>query len=122
MANNGSVVGTISTKAEEYSVPVGYHDGGGKVSIASAEQDKIIAANIREGVTILGVEGSMTGTEDVVTGSPVVTPSFATQIIVPDAQATPAQNYLAQVTVNPIPYTEVDNSAGGKTVTIGGVA
>lgn len=30
-----------------------------------------------------------------------------------------AYTYLAQVTVNPIPYAETDNTAGGKTATIG---
>ena len=43
MPNNGAVTGTISTKAQEYTVPQGYHDGSGKVSISSTEQDKIIA-------------------------------------------------------------------------------
>lgn len=64
MPNNGAVSGVISTKAGEYTVPQGYHDGSGKVSIDSTEQAKIIAANIREGITILGVEGAMSGTED----------------------------------------------------------
>jgi len=31
--------------------------------IAAAEQSKIIATNIRQGITILGVTGSMSGTE-----------------------------------------------------------
>ena len=57
MANNGSVSGTISTKAGTYSVPAGYTTGG-SVGISSAEQGKIIAANIKKGVTILGVSGS----------------------------------------------------------------
>ena len=35
----------------------GYHSGSGKVKIATAEQNKIIAGNIRSGVTILGQAG-----------------------------------------------------------------
>lgn len=119
MPNRGGVTGTISTVAGTYTIQNGYHDGSGTVAIDATEQAKIIAANIREGITILGVEGSMTGTEDVVAGSPTVTPSFSSQTIVPDSTADPAQNYLAQVTVNPIPVTEVDNQQGGITLTIG---
>ena len=61
MPNRGAVTGTISTKAQQYTIPQGYHDGSGKVSIASTEQAKIIATNIRQGVTILGVEGTGDG-------------------------------------------------------------
>lgn len=57
MKNNGAVKGIISTVAGEYTVPQGYHNGSGKVSIDATEQA--------------------------------------------------------------IPYVETDNSAGGKTVTIG---
>ena len=119
MPNRGAVSGAISTKTGQYTIQNGYHDGSGKVQIDSTEQAKIIADNIREGITILGVEGSMTGTEDVVAGSPTVTPSFDTQTVIPDSSASPAQNYLSQVTVNPIPTSETDNNAGGKTLTIG---
>ena len=115
MTNNGGVTGTISTKAQQYTIPQGYHDGSGKVSIATAEQAKIISANIREGVTILGVEGEMTGSEDVVAQSKTVDPTFASQSITPDTGYT----HLASVTVNAITVTYSDNSAGGKTVTIG---
>lgn len=58
MTNNGAVNGTISTKTGEYSIGVGYHNGSGKVAIATAEQNKIISSNIKSGVTILGVSGS----------------------------------------------------------------
>ena len=58
MANNGATGGTISTKAGSVSIPQGYTSGG-SVSIASAEQNKIIASNIKSGVTILGVAGSL---------------------------------------------------------------
>ena len=115
MPNNGAVSGTISTKAQQYTVPQGYHDGSGKVQIAATEQAKIIADNIREGVTILGVEGTMSGSEDVHAQAKTVTPTTSQQVITPDS---PDYNYLSQVTVAAIPYTETDNAAGGKTVTI----
>lgn len=59
MANNGSVGGTISTKAGSVTIPSGYTTGG-SVSISTTEQNKIIASNIKSGVTILGVAGSIT--------------------------------------------------------------
>lgn len=115
MANRGAVTGTISTKAQEYTIPQGYHDGSGKVSIASTEQAKIIAENIREGITILGVEGTMSGSEDMSAQAKSVTPTFASQTISPDT----GYNCLSEVTVAAITVTYSDNSAGGKTVTIG---
>ena len=117
MANNGAVNGTISTKSESYTVPQGYHDGSGTVSISSAEQAKIIPDNIRDGVTILGVAGSMSGSEGVVAQSKTVTPTFSSQSVTPDTGYT----HLASVTVNAITVTYSDNAAGGKTVTIGAV-
>lgn len=117
MKNNGAVAGVISAKTEAYTVPQGYHDGSGKVQIASTEQEKLIAENIREGVTILGVEGTMSGTEDANPQAKEVTPSTTEQVILPDAEQ--GYNYLSQVTVAPIPYVETENNAGGLTVTIG---
>lgn len=115
MPNNGAVTGTITAVDGEYTIPVGYHDGSGKVSISSTEQSKLIAENIRQGVTILGVEGTMSGSEDVNAQSKTVTPTASVQTVTPDT----GYNYLTQVTVNAIPYSESDNSAGGVTVTIG---
>lgn len=115
MPNNGAVTGTISAKTEQYSVPKGYHDGGGKVQIAAAEQAKLIPDNIRDGVTILGVAGTMSGTEGANPQAKNVTPTTEVQEILPDE----GYNYLSQVTVQAIPYSESDNSAGGVTVTIG---
>ena len=59
MANNGSTSGTISTKAGTVSIPAGYTSGG-TVKISDTEQAKIIASNIKSGVTILGQAGSLT--------------------------------------------------------------
>lgn len=58
MANNGSTSGTISTKAGTVTIPAGYTSGG-TVSISSTEQAKVIASNIKSGVTLLGVAGSL---------------------------------------------------------------
>jgi len=115
MPSNGAVSGAISEKAQEYTIPQGWHDGSGKVSIASAEQAKIIASNIRSGVTILGVTGTMSGSESVRAQAKTVTPTAEEQEVLPDE----GYNYLSEVTVNPIPYSEAANAAGGTTVTIG---
>ena len=117
MPNRGGVTGTISTKTAQYTVAAGYHDGSGKVGIDSAEQAKIIATNIRQGVTILGVEGSMSGTEDMdIEPAKSVTPSTTAQTILP------ATGYdgMAQVNVLAIPVTRTDNAQGGVTVVIAG--
>lgn len=114
MTNNGGVTGTISTKAGEYTVPQGYHDGSGKVSIASTEQAKIIAGNIKSGVQILGVTGTYSG-ESITAQTKSATPSWSQQTIQPDA----GYDYLSAVTVAAIPIAYSDNSAGGQTVTIG---
>lgn len=58
MANNGSTSGTISTKAGSVTIPSGFTTGG-TVTISSTEQAKIIASNIKSGVTLLGVSGSL---------------------------------------------------------------
>lgn len=114
MTNNGAVNGSISSKAQNYTVPQGYHDGSGKVAIASAEQAKIIPANIREGITILGVAGTMSGTEGANPQAKTVTPTTSQQEILPDE----GFNYLSSVTVGAVPYEETENAAGGITVTI----
>lgn len=115
MKNNGAVSGVISTKDGSYTVPIGYHDGSGTVVIDPAEMAKLIADNIRQGVTILGVEGTMSGSEDIKAQTKSVTPGTEQQTVLPDA----GYNYLSQVTMLAIPYVESDNAAGGKTVTIG---
>lgn len=116
MKNNGKVTGVISTKTGKYTVPVGYHDGSGTVQISSTEQAKIIPGNIKNGVSILGIEGNYAGDSvEVPQSNKVVTPTFEEQSITPDSGYT----CLTQVTVNAIRVTRTQNAAGGTTVTIG---
>lgn len=114
MPNNGAASGIISEKSGTYSIAQGYHDGSGSVAIDATEQAKIIASNIKSGVTILGVEGDYSG-EGVTAQTKSVTPSATAQTVLPDS----GYDYLSQVNVAAIPYTETENAAGGLTVTIG---
>ena len=117
MPNRGGVTGTIDTVAGTYAIQQGYHDGSGSVGIDSTEQAKIIAENIKDGVEILGVTGTYTG-EGVTAQAKTATPYTTQQVLLPDT----GYDYLSQVTVEAIAYVETDNSAGGKTATIGTVA
>jgi hypothetical protein len=114
MKNNGAVSGVLSTKEDTYTVPQGYHDGSGTVGIDSTEQAKLVPENIRDGISILGVTGTMSGLEGAKPQEKTITPSKNAQTIVPDE----GYNYLSQVTVAAIPYVESSNAAGGLTVTI----
>lgn len=116
MTNNGAVSGTISSKSTPYTVPQGYHDGSGTVSIDSTSASLLIPENIRESIEILGVTGTMSSSEGMHPQSKSVTPTFSSQTITPDS---PTYNCLSQVTVAAITVTYTDNAAGGKTVTIG---
>lgn len=116
MTNNGAVNGTISNINTPYSIPIGYHDGSGKVSISDTEKEKIISQNIREGVSILGVTGTMSGSESEKKQIKEVTPTKDGFTVLADT----ANGYtcLSEVLVKPIPYVERENGSGGLTVTI----
>ena len=117
MPNKGAVNGTITTKEEQFTIPTGFHDGSGKVGIDTTEKSKIIAANIKEGVTILGVTGTLAPASGVKAQSKTITPGIEEISVLPDE----GYDYLSTVTVSAIPTSESDNSAGGVTFTIAGV-
>lgn len=114
MPNKGAVSGTITDKTA-YTIPMGFHDGSGTVSIDATESAKIVAGNIKSGVTILGVAGTFAG-ETVTAQTKSVTPTMSVQTVLPDE----GFDYLSQVSVAAIPVTYSDNAAGGQTCTIGG--
>lgn len=118
MANRGSSNVTVTGKTGA-SIPAGYYDGSGKAVLDSTSSTNLIASNIRQGVTILGVEGTMSAEDSLTVGAATATPKATQQVI---TAASLDYDYITQVTVNAIPYTESDNSAGGKTVTIAGAA
>lgn len=116
MPNRGAVSGTIDDVSTPYSIQAGYHDGSGTVGVDATEAAKLIPGNIKEGVEILGVTGDYTG-EDVKAQAKTATPYTTQQTILPDT----GYDYLSQVTVSAISYTETPNQYG-TTVTIGDVA
>lgn len=115
MPNNEGISEDIDTVDESITVPLGFHDGSGKVSISAVEKAKIIPSNIKEGVQILGVTGIVEPSTAVTAETKEVTPSFVTQTVLPSE----GKDYLSQVTVKPIPVTEVEDSSGGTTITVG---
>lgn len=115
MPNQGSKTLNITDKSTPVSIPMGFHDGSGKAQIAADEQAKLIPTNIREGITVLGVLGTMSGSEGMSPQSKIVTPTFTQQEILPDD----GYNCLSSVTVAAIPVTYTDNEQGGQTLKIG---
>lgn len=115
MPNNGAKTLNIVNKSTPVTIPTGFHDGSGKAQIAADEQAKLIPANIREGITVLGVTGTMSGSEGMKPQAKNVTPTFAQQEVLPDD----GYNCLSSVTVAAIPVTYTDNEQGGQTLKVG---
>lgn len=115
MPNNGAVSLTIDTVTGVVKIPQGYHDGSGTVKILTTEQAKLIAENIKQGITILGITGTLEPSSAIKVTTKTVTPSANRQTIT----AGEGYDYMSEVTVEAIPYAETDNPQGGVTVTIG---
>lgn len=103
MPVNGAGGGVISAKDGTVAISKGFYDGTGKVAISETEKAKLIASNIRKGVTVLGVAGNMSATEGMKAQAKTVTPTESEQIVTPDSD----YNALSQVTVGAIPSTHI---------------
>jgi hypothetical protein len=111
---NNSGKNVLVTSKSGTAIHRGYYDGAGVAKISEEDATKLVPANIKEGVTILGVTGEF-GADDISAQSKEVTPTFADQQISPDDGYT----FLSGVLVKAIPVLYTDNSAGGVTATIG---
>lgn len=114
MRNNGGAGVTVSSKSGS-TIPQGYYDGSGKATIDSASVTALVAGNVKQGVSILGVTGTYAG-EAAKLQTKNVTPSTKAQTITADT----GYDALSSVSVAAIPYAEATNAAGGTTVTIAG--
>lgn len=117
MTNQGAVSATLASVSGAYTIPAGYHNGLGSVTIDSTEQAKLIASNIKSGVTILGVTGDYAGST-ATAGAISATPYLTSKTYLPSSIS---KDYFSEVVVSAITITYSDNAAGGQTVTIGAV-
>lgn len=115
MANRGGAELKISNVDDELSIQSGYHDGSGIAAIDDTEKEKIIAANIKSGVEILGVTGTFTGEGGQGQAKSATPYTDKAQTILPDED----YDFLTQVEVAQIKYVETPNEQGGITIEIG---
>lgn len=113
---NHSGYGVVVSKKAGAIIPRGYFDGSTVAKLSDADLQKLIPANIKEGVSLF--DGEIVGTygsDDISAQSKQVTPTFEDQQVEPDL----GYVFLSGVFVKAIPVLRQDNQAGGVTVTIG---
>ena len=59
MPNRGGRSGTLTSASQVYTLSEGYYDGTGTVKIDVEERNKLVPSNIRAGVMVLGVYGTL---------------------------------------------------------------
>ena len=120
MPNIGKQTSYLVSASSAVAIQQGYHDGSGTIALSTADQTALISDNIREGVTILGVLGNMSGSEDVKATSTILTPYTTPSTYHPNQFGD--YNYFSQITVDEIATSTTVNGGGGWTMIIGTVA
>lgn len=105
----------FESKDGQIQIPEGYHDGKGVVVLDYIARELLVPENIRNGISILGVLGSMEAMGEILAHGKSVEPLDQEQMVKPDA----GYDYLNWVAVKPITFLEDLNDAGGITITIG---
>ena len=112
---NNSGVEVFIEDTDGTTIPRGFFTGLTKAKLSEEALKKLVPGNIKKGETILGVPGDY-GPEDMEFIEKVVKPSFEEQTFVPSEDGV---DFYSSVTVEAIKVTEVENTFGGITVTIG---
>ena len=120
MPNIGKQTSFLTSASASVAIQQGYHDGSGTVALSTADKTALTSNNIREGVTILGIVGTMSGSEDVKATSTTVVPYTTSKTYNPNQFGD--YNYFSQFTVDQIATSTTVNGGGGWTMTIGTVA
>lgn len=120
MPNIGKQESTLVARDSAVAITAGYHDGSGSIGLGTTDKAALVSNNIREGITILGITGTMSGSEDVKATSLTATPYTTSKTYQPTDLGD--YNYFSQVTVSAIAYATNSNTGGGITATIGTVA
>lgn len=112
---NRSGMDVIITSKDGTTIPTGYFTGLTKAKLSDEDLKNLISANIKEGVRILGVDGSY-GADDFSSTAKEVDPTFEDKTYLPSDDGF---TFFSSFKVNAIKVTETENKYGGITVTIG---
>lgn len=109
------IIGLIRSLNDPFTIPEGMYDGNEAVEIDPDKITELVPMNIRQGVTMLGVRGEMSGTESVKSQSVMISPSTDEQVIYPFG----SYEYISSAVLEPISYETVENPNGSLTAIIG---
>lgn len=101
MPNNGAVTRTLNTSTTSYTIPQGYHDGSGAVSISTQEKTVTPSTSAQNVTPDSGRVLSKVTVNAISTQTKTVTAGTAAASVTPDSG-----KYLSRVTYNPTPTQE----------------
>lgn len=113
MPNRGAVSVSLDTGTTSYSVPAGYHNGGGKLSILLQEKTATPSTSAQTITPSSGKVLSKVMVEAISTQEKTVTPSTSAQTVTPDSG-----KYLSKVTVEACGAPKVVSGSCGEVGTL----